>query len=341
MSPNAGCCGQQKAAELTDKVLKHKREQWQKAQQRSGGSSRSSGVRRTADSAVADPVITALRGGGRTRSRVQTSEPAEQETAPVNWRQHATETFLASMDSMGYENALLHLEKIGSTFAKDTLVRLRELEAKASTAVSLERVIEQAQMQRRTIEGRHTLQTILTAAAFPVDVDGAPSISARRRAAVLGVQERAFTFAAERAKKLLSDLHPTEVIKRGVYWFWPRAKRSDAASEELLELMRQYRHTDEVSRQHCNSAERDMWKASKSPTAHRHPRRQLAEPGGGDAVYAKFLNWASYKSFKERQSEDFADPGRTLFLSTRCKCLVLPAMEQCACKIHSQCRRAE
>ncbi|CAB1114187.1 unnamed protein product [Ectocarpus sp. CCAP 1310/34] len=101
--------------------------------------------------------------------------------------------------------------------------------------------------------------------------------------------------------------------------------------------MRQYWHTDEVSRQHGNSAERDMWKASKSPTAHRHPRRQLTEPGGGDAVYAKFLNWASYKSFKERQSDDFThDPGRTLFLSTRCKCLVLPAMEQCACKIHSQ-----
>ncbi|CAB1109151.1 unnamed protein product [Ectocarpus sp. CCAP 1310/34] len=99
--------------------------------------------------------------------------------------------------------------------------------------------------------------------------------------------------------------------------------------------MRQYWHTDEVSRQHGNSAERDMWKASKSPTAHRHPRRQLTEPGGGDAVYAKFLNWASYKSFKERQSDDFTDPGRTLFLSTRYKCLVLPAMEQCACKIHS------
>ncbi|CAM9708533.1 unnamed protein product [Ectocarpus sp. 4 AP-2014] len=221
-----------KAAELTEKVLKNKRELWQKARQRSGGGSSAGGVRRTADSAVADPVITALRGGGRTRSRVQTSQPAERETAPVDWRQQSTETFLASMDSIGHENALRHLEKVGSTFAKDTIVCLRELEAKASTSASLERAIEQAEKQRRTIEGRHTLQTILTAAAFPVDdVNGAPSISAKRRAAAMGVQERAFNFAAERAKKLLSDLHPTEAIKRGVFWFWPRAKSSSEQME--------------------------------------------------------------------------------------------------------------
>ncbi|CBJ26142.1 hypothetical protein Esi_0021_0116 [Ectocarpus siliculosus] len=120
----------EKAKELTDKVLKNKREQWQKAQQRSGGGSSSGGVRRTADSAVADPVIMALRSGGRTRSRVVTIQPAEP-TAPVDWRQQSTETFLASMDSMGYDNALKHLEEIGSTFAKDTRKRLRELEDKA------------------------------------------------------------------------------------------------------------------------------------------------------------------------------------------------------------------
>ncbi|CAB1102945.1 unnamed protein product [Ectocarpus sp. CCAP 1310/34] len=128
------------------------------------------------------------------------------QTAPADWRQQSTE-HVASMDSMGYNNALHHLEGTGSKFAKETRVRLRELEAK---------------------------------------------------------------------------------------------------------------------------------KESKSPTAHRHPRRHLTEPGGGEAVYAKFLKWASYESFKERPSDNFTDPGRTLFLSTRCKCLVLPAMEQCACKIHSQ-----
>ena len=61
-----------------------------------------------------------------------------------------------------------------------------------------------------------------------------------------------------------------------------------------------------------------MWKESKSPTAHRHPRRQLTEPGGGDAVYAKFLKWANYRSFKSKQEDDFV--------------LTLPVIEQCACK---------
>lgn len=233
--------------------------------------------------------------------------------------------FLASMDSMGYDNALRHLEGIGSTFAKEARVRMAELEAKASTAVSVERALEQAEKQRRTVDGSRTWQTILTAAAFPLaDDEGGSSMSAKRKAAALGVRKQAFNSAVERGKKLVSDLNPTEAMKKGVYWFWPRAKRSDAASEELLELMRQYWHDPEVSRQTGNSADRDMWKPSKAAGIVGHPRRQLTEPGGGDAVYAKFLNWAAYRSFKARQSDDFTDPDHTLFLSTRCKCLVLP-----------------
>lgn len=255
----------------------------------------------------------------------------------INVHRQKAEAFLAALDSMGAEAALRYLEKIGSQFAKDTRVRLRELEVSASTATSLELALQQAQKQRRTTEGHRTFQTILTAAAFgEADDDGDSSTSGRRRAAALGVNEKAFNFAAARAKKLMADLSPAEAIKNGVYWFWPRAKRSDAASDELVLLMRQYWHSDEVSRATGNSADRDMWKASKSPTAERHPRRQLTEPGGGDAVYAKFLKWAEYRSFKARQGDDFTDPGRSLFLSTRCKCLILPAMEQCACKIHSQ-----
>ena len=67
--------------------------------------------------------------------------------------------------------------------------------------------------------------------------------------------------------------------KGGVYWFWIRAQRSDAACDELVLLMRQYWQTDEVSRATGNSPDRDMWKAAKSPTAERHPRRQLIEAG--------------------------------------------------------------
>ena len=100
--------------------------------------------------------------------------------------------------------------------------------------------------------------------------------------------------------------------------------------------MRQYWHTDEVSRAIGNTADRDVWKVFKSPNAERHPRRQLIEAGRGDAVNEKFLQWTDYRSFKLRQGPDFTDPCHTVFLSTRCKCLTLPAMEQCACKIHSQ-----
>ncbi|CAB1099845.1 unnamed protein product [Ectocarpus sp. CCAP 1310/34] len=167
-------------------------------------------------------------------------------TAPVDWRQQSTETFLPSMDSVGYDNALKHLEEIGSTFRKDTRKRLRELEDKYVG-------------QRRW---------------------GLASTPSTPRWSVPRIY-------------LLFDLHPTEAIKRGVFWFWPRVKQSNAASEELLELMRHYWHSDEVSRQHGDSAERDM-------------------------------------------CDDFIDLGRTIFFSTRCKCLVLPDMEQCACKIHSQ-----
>lgn len=58
-----------KVVELTDRVLKNKREKWEKAQQQSGSSSSSSrGVRRNADREVADPVIAGIRAGGETRS---------------------------------------------------------------------------------------------------------------------------------------------------------------------------------------------------------------------------------------------------------------------------------
>ena len=144
-------------------------------------------------------------------------------------------------------------------------------------------------------------------------------MSSKRKTTALGVTEKAGANAMKRAKQQQVALQPTEAIKNGVYWFWPRVKRSDAVSDELVLLMRQFWHTNKVSRATGNSGDRDMWKASKSPTAERHPRRQLHEAGWGDAVYANSLKWAAYRGFKSRQGNDFADPGRTLFLSTRCK----------------------
>ena len=216
------------------------------------------------------------------------------------------------------------------------------MKAKAEVGVALERAIETAKKHNKTNAGRRTWQTLLTAPAFrrPVNDDQEAdeeeeepaSMSIKRKAGALGVREGAWSYVVKRVKQLQADLHPREAIKKGVYSFWPRAQRSDATSEKLMELMRQYWHDDQVSRATGNSGDRDMWKESKFPTAHRHPRRQLTEPGGGDAVYAKFLKWANYRSFKSKQGDDFVDPGRTLFLSTRCKCLTLPVIEQCACK---------
>ena len=254
----------------------------------------------------------------------------------VDWRTQTAEDFRASMNSMESSEALEFLGSKGFEAVEDVLRRNRELEAMARVGVPLKRVIQKAQKRHSTTEGRRTWQTLVTAAAFRNDEEGDSKVSATRKATTIGIRQQTFLFAVDRAKRLRADRHPDEAIKGDVYWFWPRAKNSNAASNELVLLMRQYWHTDEVSRATGNSADRDMWKASKSPTAERHPRRQLIEVGGGDAVYAKFFKWAGYKSLKERQKPGFTDPGRTLFLSTRCKCLTLPVMEQCACKIHSQ-----
>ncbi|CAM9114515.1 unnamed protein product [Pylaiella littoralis] len=78
-----------KVLEMAHRVLKNKRERWEKAHGRSGRSSSSSsggGARRNADREVADPVMAALRGCGRPLSGVTISEPAEP-TAPADWRQ--------------------------------------------------------------------------------------------------------------------------------------------------------------------------------------------------------------------------------------------------------------
>lgn len=138
------------------------------------------------------------------------------------------ETFIASMNSMGASNALEFMESKGMEAVKDILRRNRELEAQARIGVSVQRAIEQAQKQHSTTEGRRTWQTLLTAVAFG---DEGESTSAKRKAATIGVREHTFNFAVDRVKRLRADLHPSEAMKRGAYWFWPRAKKSNAASD--------------------------------------------------------------------------------------------------------------
>eukprot|EP00903_Cladosiphon_okamuranus_P012902 g12046.t1 len=61
--------------------------------------------------------------------------------------------------------------------------------------------------------------------------------------------------------------------------------------------------------------------------------------GGGETVIKKFLETPEFNNFKRiwrsGKGEDIKDPGRTRFLSTRCKCLTAPKTDQCACKIHT------
>ena len=134
--------------------------------------------------------------------------------------------------------------------AADILREVRDLKAKAEVGVALERAIEMAKKHNKTNEGRRSWQTLLTAAAFrrPVNDDQEAeeeeeepaSMSSKRKAGALGVREWAWSYAVKRVKQLQADLHPREAIKKCVYWFWPRTQRSDATSEKLMELMRQY-----------------------------------------------------------------------------------------------------
>ena len=129
----------------------------------------------------------------------------------------------------------------------------------ARVEVSLQRDIDLAHIQYSIKEGRRTF-TLLTAAAFGDYDEGGSKMSAERKADAIGVRKQNFNFAVDRAERLRADLHPTEARKGSVYWFWSRAQRSDATSDELMLLIRQYCDTDEVSRATGNSADRDMWK---------------------------------------------------------------------------------
>lgn len=257
-----------------------------------------------------------------------------QETPP-DWRAQSASALVEAMKSMATDKVVGMLESLGVEAGKDMRQRFAVMDVEAALATALKGALRNASMINNTNKGSETWQTVLTAAAHD-DGDEPSTVTGKRKADYLEVRKASFSAARQRARQLQAELTPDDAIAAGTYWYTPRARRSDAASPELLLLMRQYWHTDEVSRAKGNSAEKDFWKPSKSPNAERHPRRELTEPGGGDEVYTKFLKWVDYKSFKTRHDSDFTDPGRTLFVSTRCKWLTLPVIEQCCCKIHSQ-----
>ncbi|CAM9281710.1 unnamed protein product [Laminaria digitata] len=339
-----------KGEEMAECVLKNRRDQFMRLQQQQqtggrGSSSKSSGTRgskrktSSADSGVTCPIISALRGGGdvagKASSEVVKKPPAdppaieEKDIGGLN----ASPSFVAAMKSMTAEGFLRLMESHGMKGAaklRQERQEGRELQAAMKSALA------DAKVHGRTVEGRRAFQTILTAAAY--DAGGGkdasvrdgyrPStnpVTAKRMAEILDVHPDFFSVARKRAKRLRADIPPSAAINEGAYWYQPRLRRCDAASPELMQMMERFWHTEGVSRPSRDPyEEEDLFRGPDSPGYVDHPRRELVLPRGGEAVYAKFLGWAEYLRFKGGQAEDFTDPGRTLFLSTRCKCLAVP-----------------
>ena len=235
---------------------------------------------------------------------------------------------------MTKEALLTYLDEEGVPAAQDLL---REQEESRQLQAASRAALKDAAVFGRTNKGRQTFQTILTAHAYDVP-EGPSTVPDYRRAQILNVHPAVFNTARQRAKSLQPDLHPATALNVGAYWHRPRARRSDATPPELIKLMQQFWYTPGISRSSGNS--RDIFRESKSPTANTHPRQQLIVEGGGNVVFSKFLEWPEFINFKSiwnsEKGEDLKDPGRTLFLSTRSRCLTAPKTDQCACKIHTQ-----
>ena len=236
---------------------------------------------------------------------------------------------MKSMTAEGFLRLMVSQGMKGAAKLRQERQEGRELQAAMKSALA------DAKVHGRTVEGRRAFQTILTAAAY--DAGGGkdasiggykPStnpVTAKRMAEILDVHPDFFSVARKRAKRLRADMPPAAAINEGVYWYQPRLRRCDAASPELVRMMERFWHTDGVSRPSGAPDDDDnMFRESHSAGSAGHPRRELILPRGGEAVYSRFLVWSDYLRFKEGQAKDFTDPGRTLFLSTRCKCLALP-----------------
>ncbi|CAB1110060.1 unnamed protein product [Ectocarpus sp. CCAP 1310/34] len=111
-----------------------------------------------------------------------------------------------------------------------------------------------------------------------------------------------------------------EALEKGRYLWAPRKERSDKMDERVMGLARRFWHTAVLS--YTLVGTKAMWRPSKKAGEEYHSRRQLMV--AGDQVWRKFLKWPEYLGLKAellREDSSFADPGRTLFLSTRCGCL--------------------
>lgn len=229
------------------------------------------------------------------------------------------------------------LVSLGVECVEDIRAEKARLQEEAIGTYALRAALESARPQVRTTAGLRTYQTLLTAAAHAhVSLgESAPKVLEQRCAELFGVPKIVWRDARRRYKSLVATLHPDKALEQGAYWYEGRERRSGATPQALLELMRQYWHNPDVSRVTGNASDKDMYRVSKARGAAFYPWQQFVIMGGGEAVYPQFLEssvWFNYKKIDPACKE----PGRTLFLSTRCKCLTLPKKEQCACVIHTQ-----
>eukprot|EP00903_Cladosiphon_okamuranus_P008202 g7897.t1 len=293
------------------------------------------GVRSGGDQSMSCPVIAAI--GTKTRGSGGSSGPsADPPELPSDWRDTAA-PFLEAMKSMTSEALLACLSQEGIPAAQELQELQLQLEDARQFQAASRAALKDAAVFGRTNQGRQTYQTILTACAYDGD-EGTQALPGYRKAEILGVDPAEFSRARQRVKSLQPHLPPAAALEAGAYWYRSRRKRSDATPPELVELMKDFWHNNAVSRLTGNSAH--IFRESKSPTARTHPRRQLMVEGGGETVFKKFLESPEFNNFKRiwrsEKGEDIKDPGRTRFLSTRCKCLTAPKTDQCACKIHTQ-----
>lgn len=101
--------------------------------------------------------------------------------------------------------------------------------------------------------GRRTYQAALS--VLVGTGERSEGVSSARRAASLGIRPQTFRDAEGRMKSARHDLPPAEAVAQGAYVYNERKTRSDATSEELVVLMRQFWHSDDVSRATGNSGE--------------------------------------------------------------------------------------
>ena len=221
------------------------------------------------------------------------------------------------------------LDELGLTQKKDAEVHKANSRELAASLASIS-----SNGQGNTEIGRIARQTVM--ACFAGTGEYSAHVFMRARAESIGVRRETLAEARRRMQAARHDVLPAAALESGQYIWTKRQKRYDATSDEILALANRYWHCDDVSRATGSSGDRDMWRPSKAKDVPAHPRRQLIVKGGGDVVYRRFLTWAPYLAYKAEQDDSYKDPRRTTFLQTRCPCLVLPKMKQCACEIHTQ-----